>query len=101
MNLTFAPDTTISKLGLLSLLLVAGLQPLSAESLNRNDAALWRPRFATPAIVAIDSRANRQFSVEVKAAPTATGWSITISNDLRAWNCPVVSAVYSKLNRGT
>jgi len=86
---------------LLSLLLLAGSQPLAAESLNRNDGALWRPRFAAPALVALDSPANRQFTAEIKATPAATGWSVTISNDLRAWTCPVSSAVYAKINRGT
>ena len=77
------------------------MQPLAAEALDRNDGALWRPRFAEPAIVALDSPANRQFTAEVKGPSTATGWSVTISNDLRAWECPVVSAVYSQINRAT
>ena len=89
------------KLWLLACLLLAGMQPLAAEALDRNDGALWRPRFAQPAIVALDSPANRQFTAEVKDASTATGWSVTISNDLRAWECPVVSAVYSQINRAT
>ena len=89
------------KLWLFACLLLAGMQPLAAEALDRNDGALWRPRFAQPAIVALDSPANRQFTAEVKGPSTATGWSVTISNDLRAWECPVVSAVYSQINRAT
>ena len=89
------------KLWLFACLLLAGMQPLAAEALDRNDGALWRPRFAEPAIVALDSPANRQFTAEVKDPSTATGWSVTISNDLRAWECPVVSAVYSQINRAT
>ena len=89
------------KLWLFACLLLAGMQPLAAEALDRNDGALWRPRFAEPAIVALDSPANRQFTAEVKGPSTATGWSVTISNDLRAWECPVVSAVYSQINRAT
>jgi hypothetical protein len=89
------------KLWLFACLLLAGMQPLAAEALDRNDGALWRPRFAQPAIVALDSPANRQFTAEVKDPSTATGWSVTISNDLRAWECPVVSAVYSQINRAT
>jgi hypothetical protein len=29
------------------------------------------------------------------------GWGVTISNDLSAWTCQVVSATYSTINRGT
>ena len=83
------------------LLLLMGLGSLDAESLPRNDGALWRPRFATPAIVALDSAADRQFTAEIKGVPSATGWSVTISNDFRAWDCPVISVVYSRINRGT
>jgi hypothetical protein len=101
LNLSFAPTAKNGGLWLLSVLLLAELQPLTAGALNRNDGALWRPRFALPAIVALDSPANRQFTAEIKAAPSATGWSVTISNDLRAWNCPVISAAYSTINRGT
>jgi Calcineurin-like phosphoesterase len=67
----------------------------------KNDAALWRPRFATPAIVALDSASNRQFVAEVRASAAAAKWSVTLSNDLRAWKCDVVSSVYGKINRDT
>jgi hypothetical protein len=81
--------------------LLAGLQVCSLQAATRNDGALWRPRFATPALVALDTIPNRQFTAEVRASSAAAGWSLTISNDLRSWSCPVVSATYSTINRGT
>lgn len=66
-----------------------------------NDDALWRPRFVTPAIVALDTESNRQFTAEIRAPQSATDWGVTVSNDLRAWRCSVVSAVFSTINRGT
>jgi Calcineurin-like phosphoesterase len=72
-----------------------------ASAASQNDAALWRPRFATPAIVAVDSPPNRLFTAEVRASERAKDWSVTISNDLRGWKCSVVSANYRKINRGT
>jgi hypothetical protein len=73
----------------------------SAPAAMTNDAAIWRPRFATPAIVALDSAANRQFIAEIKAPACAKGWNAAIANDLRTWPCAVVSARYSTINRGT
>jgi hypothetical protein len=73
----------------------------SAEAATNNNAAMWRPRFATPAIVALDSTANRQFIAEVKASAAAKDWSGSIANDLKTWNCQIVSAKYSTINRGT
>ncbi len=63
-----------------------------------NDAALWRPRFATPAIVARDNAADRQFVAEVKAPASAADWSASVANDLRSWPCQVVSADYARIN---
>jgi hypothetical protein len=83
----------------LAVAIAAGLFP--ARAAITNDSALWRPRFATPALVALDTAANRQFTVEVKAAPEAAGWSVTLSNDLKAWSCPVVSATWSTINLET
>lgn len=78
------------------------LAPLcSAEAALTNDSALWRPRFATPAIVALDTAANREFVAEIRASSAAAGWSITVSNDLRSWPCSIVSADWSTINRGT
>ena len=83
-------------------LLLVGLAPLSgALALANNDNALWRPRFVTPAIVALDSAAHRQFLAEVRAPASARGWSLTLSNDLRAWPCQVLSATHATINRGT
>jgi hypothetical protein len=73
----------------------------SSAAAASDDAALWRPRFATPAIVALDSAADRQFIAEVKASPAATGWTATIANDLKTWPCQIVSANYGKINNGT
>jgi len=78
-----------------------GLHPSAVRAALRNDGALWRPRLATPALAALDSLANRQFTAEVRASSAATGWSITISNDLSAWTCQVLTATYSTINRGT
>ncbi len=72
-----------------------------APAATEKDGAVWRPRFATPSIVALDSPANRLFTVEVRASASASQWSLTISNDLRAWSCPVLAATYSTINRGT
>jgi hypothetical protein len=71
-----------------------------AGNANRN-AALWRPRFATPAIVSLATPADRQFTAEIKASATAKNWSLSISNDLREWPCQVISGKYSRINRGT
>ena len=70
----------------------------SAYAANCDNAALWRPRFVTPAIVALDSATDRQFVAEIKATPSAAGWSATIANDLKSWPCQVVSAAYAKIN---
>lgn len=85
---------------LTTILLLAALSDLACAA-TRNDTALWRPRFATPAIVALDTATNRQFTAELHAPRTATGWSVIVSNDLRAWSCSVVAARYSTINRGT
>lgn len=66
-----------------------------------NNEALWRPRLATPAIVALDSKADRQFTAEVNVSSAAKGWTASIANDLKSWPCKVVSATYSKINNGT
>src|SRR4051794_9300404 len=71
------------------------------KSVATNDAALWRPRFATPAIVALDRTSNRQFTAEVKASRSVKNWRASIANDLKSWPCKIVSAKYSTINRGT
>jgi hypothetical protein len=81
------------------LLLLIGALPAAAAT--RNDAALWRPRLPTPAIVALDTPANREFTAEVRATPAAGDWKVTIANDLKTWTCPVVSATFATINRGT
>jgi hypothetical protein len=85
----------------LPLLCVLSLLAACASGASRNDASLWRPRFATPAIVALDNVTNREFMAEFRASRKASGWSVTISNDLRSWTCPVVAAAYSRINRET
>jgi hypothetical protein len=72
-----------------------------SSTVPTNNGALWRPRFATPAIVALDSAANRQFVAEVKASAAAKKWSARIANDLKTWQCKIISAEYGKINRGT
>ena len=87
-----------SNIGAACLLILALAQ--TAHGTGRNDDALWRPRFATPAIVALDQPTNRQFTAELRASASARKWSVTISNDLRSWPCPVTSARYTKINQG-
>ena len=82
-------------------LVIAACQLCSLRAATTNDSALWRPRFATPAIVALDTSANRQFTAEIKASSSANSWSVTVSNDLKTWSCPVISVTYSTINRGT
>jgi hypothetical protein len=96
----FRPGARQSGVALIAALLVS-TAVCSAKGASAADAALWRPRFATPAIVALDTAANREFVAEVKASPSATKWSATLANDLRGWPCEIVSAVYSKINRDT
>jgi hypothetical protein len=84
--------------------IVLALKASSSAAQNNskeNDAALWRPRLVTPAIVALDSKADRQFTAEVKVSSVAKGWKASIANDLKSWPCKVVSATYSKINNGT
>jgi hypothetical protein len=81
------------------LLTVAASSPAAAA--QRDDAALWRPRLPTPAIVALDTPQNREFVAEVRATAAARNWTAAIANDLNSWNCDVVSADYAKINRGT
>jgi hypothetical protein len=87
---------------LIAVLLVLLVNSSAVNRVSRQDnAALWRPRLATPAIVALDNEVNRQFTAEVKASASANNWSATIANDLKSWPCKIVSATYSKINNGT
>jgi hypothetical protein len=72
----------------------------NAGATSANDAALWRPRFVTPAIVALDSAVDRQFTAELRVSPAAQNWNAAISNDLKSWPCQIVSAAYGKINNG-
>jgi len=72
-----------------------------SNAATTNNAALWRPRFATPAIVALDSAANRQFTAEIKASSSASNWTASIANDLKSWPCQILSATCATINRGT
>lgn len=83
--------------GLLSVAIVWFTKPPPASV----DGALWRPRFATPAILALDSETNRQFTAELRAPQSARHWTAKISNDLRSWPCRVISATHGKINRDT
>jgi hypothetical protein len=83
-------------------LLAAALLASSAAHAGAfNDASLWRPRFATPTIVALDSAAGREFVAEIRAAPAVTNWSASIANDLKTWPCRIVAATYAKINNAT
>jgi hypothetical protein len=85
-----------------ALLLICSLSTRAATTdPSSNDAALWRPRFVTPALVALDSTDHRQFIAEVRASADAHDWHASIANDLQSWPCEVVSATYATINRGT
>lgn len=73
----------------------------TANAAQTNNAALWRPRLVTPAIVSLDNAADRQFVAEVRASSSAKEWSASIANDLRRWPCEIVSASYSKINNAS
>jgi hypothetical protein len=88
------------KLNLMFLCYLAiGIGPI--EAATTNSAALWRPRLVTPAIVALDNSADRQFTAEVRASTSANNWRASIANDLKTWPCQIVSSAYSTINRGT
>ena len=73
----------------------------SANAASTDNAALWRPRFATPAIVALDREPDREFTAEISASPSARDWSASIANDLKTWPCRVVSAAYARMDNGS
>jgi hypothetical protein len=75
--------------------------PFRAAAADRKDDALWRPRLPTPALVALDTPANREFSAELRAPAKAHDWNVSLANDLKTWPCRIVSATYSTINRGT
>ena len=92
--------TSTLRLALMSSAISAALT-FAAGAAETDNAALWRPRFATPAIVALDTASDRQFVAEVRGSASANHWTAAIANDLRSWPCQVVSASYSTINRGT
>jgi predicted MPP superfamily phosphohydrolase len=73
---------------------VAGL--LAGHSASALD--LWLPRQHVPAFV----QPGRSFSAEVRGAanlPTS-GWSASLSNELRSWTCTVPTATYGSIHQG-
>ena len=82
------------------LALAAGSRAIDHKG-PRADADLWRPRLATPAIVALDSDKDRQFTAEVKASASARNWSAAITNDLKEWPCKIVSAAYATIDNNS
>ena len=76
---------------------------VSLQAAALDNSALWRPRFATPVIIALDSASNRQFTAEIRSSSAAVGWSAIITNDLKAWNCQIISAQFAaaNINRST
>src|SRR6185312_14892769 len=97
-NLTHFSKAVLCHVFLGALLLATAL---SAGAVTQNDQALWRPRFATPAIVALDTAGNREFTAEVRAPASVKKWQASLANDLRTWPCKIVSATYAKINRDT
>ena len=99
-----APNSGFSKWQYFKYTLIACLLVVVAFvrwPISNDNAALWRPRLATPAIVALDDSADRQFTAEVKASPSANHWSATIANDLKSWPCKIISASYSTINNNS
>ena len=74
---------------------------ISSFAVNLDNAVLWRPRFATPVIVALGRAADRQFTAEIRASSSARDWSASIANDLKSWPCRIVSATYATIDYGT
>jgi len=56
--------TAKNRMCLFALLLISALS-FPAVAANQNDDALWRPRLATPALVAPDTPSNRESTAEV------------------------------------
>lgn len=83
----------------LLLLLSAAQQRGSAGT--QNNAALWRPRFVNPAFVALDHKVDREFTIEMKGLAQARDWKVSVFNDFQVWNCELVSATFSRINRDT
>ena len=75
--------------------------PAALRAAVRDDGALWRPRMATPALVALDKPTDQQFTAEVRASESARGWHASLANDLKSWDCQVVSANFARINRDT
>jgi len=102
---SFFRNRFISTASTLKLAVMAGMLSTvlvrPTEAAETNNAALWRPRLVTPAIAALDSAADRQFSAEIRAASSAKNWSASIANDLRSWPCEIVSAKFSKINNAS
>jgi hypothetical protein len=81
--------------------LALGVASVCAAAAKRNDELLWRPRLPTPAIVAVDSPANRELTAEVHGPKGARDWKVEIANDLKSWDCEVVSSEFGTIDRGT
>ena len=60
---------------------------------------IWLPRQHLPAFV----QPGSNFVAEVRGASSlaASGWSASISNDLRSWTCTVSPPVYGSIHQGT
>ncbi|HXG60257.1 MAG TPA: DNRLRE domain-containing protein [Planctomycetota bacterium] len=60
---------------------------------------LWSPRQVNPAFV----EPGRTFTADVQGPSwlSTGGWSASLANDLRSWNCTVTSAVAAKIKHGT
>lgn len=85
----------------LTVFLAAQLALVLSSQAAMDNASLWRPRFATPAIVALDGTANREFVAEVKASPAAKNWTARLANDLKSWPCQIESATCARINNDT
>jgi hypothetical protein len=81
----------------LFLLLLAICVPLRAAAPSDVDNRIWRPRLPTPALTALDTVANRQFTAEVRGSASAHDWHVNLANDLRSWPCELVSATFSTI----
>jgi len=71
---------------------------LALHSWDTHASTIWTPRLHNPAF----AQPNGTFVAELYAPDTlsTSGWSAAIQNDLRTWNCAVVSAVKGNVYHG-
>lgn len=56
--------------------------------------AIYSPRFNCAQFVMPEG----SFEAEIIATPSTTNWTASLNNDLKTWNCTVISATYGNIN---